>query len=247
MQNSLVNADHAASASLVKQSHFFASLPTALLSDMADQFRLEEWQKGRYINPDILLTRFHILLDGQLEIKKNNPDTGREVMLDMLYPGDSFDVISLLDGQPHAVIMVPLHALKLISAPIEVMRQWLWTYPEFNRQFMPYLARKMREQEEQAASFVLYDIATRLSRVILKHINRNQTYTGSQDDAYKSHLISGLSDDMLARMVGSVRQVINKQLQHWKAQGILNKKRNQLLINDLEALQKEAKYTYERF
>ena len=44
-------------------------------------------------------------------------------------------------------------------------------------------------------------------------------------------------------MTGSVRQVINKQLQHWKKQDIIDKKRNQLIIKDLEALEKAAKYT----
>lgn len=55
--------------------------------------------------------------------------------------------------------------------------------------------------------------------------------------------MNGLNDETLARMTGSVRQVINKQLQHWKKEDIIDKKRNQLIINDLEALEKEAKYT----
>jgi hypothetical protein len=45
-------------------------------------------------------------------------------------------------------------------------------------------------------------------------------------------------------MTGSVRQVINKQLQLWKKQDTIDKKRNQLIIKDLEALEKEAKYTH---
>ena len=44
-------------------------------------------------------------------------------------------------------------------------------------------------------------------------------------------------------MAGSVRQVINKQLQLWKKEDTLDKKRNQLIIKDLEALEKEAKFT----
>ena len=44
-------------------------------------------------------------------------------------------------------------------------------------------------------------------------------------------------------MTGSVRQVINKQLQLWKKEDTLDKKRNQLIIKDLEALEKAAKYT----
>jgi len=41
-------------------------------------------------------------------------------------------------------------------------------------------------------------------------------------------------------MIGSVRQVVNKQLQFWRSQGIINKKRNQIIINDLDAIYKEA-------
>jgi hypothetical protein len=44
-------------------------------------------------------------------------------------------------------------------------------------------------------------------------------------------------------MSGTVRQIVNKQLQRWKKDGILDKKRNQLIIKDVEALEKEAKYT----
>jgi CRP/FNR family transcriptional regulator, cyclic AMP receptor protein len=243
MPNSLVHKPHTASSMLVRQSHFFSSLPNTLLSEMAQQFHLIEWKKGTYINPDVLMSNFHILLDGQLEMKRNNPDSGREVTLDMLYPGDSFDVITLLDGKPHDMIVAPLTNIQLISVPIEMMRKWLWKYPELNKQFMPYLARKMREQEDMVTSFVLHDITTRLSRIILKHIDKIKAHNGSQQGEQQFHLINGLSDEVLARMVGSVRQVVNKQLQHWKAQGILNKKRNQLVINDLEALYEAANLT----
>jgi len=237
----LVHTPRTASSLLVKQSPLFASLPEAFLQEISQQFHLIRWSKGDYINPKNLMTQFYFLQEGQLEMKRNNPDTGREVTLDMLYPGDSFDITTLLDGQPHDVILDPITpSLQLISVPMEMMRKWIWTYPELNQQFLPYLAHKMREQEDRASSFVLYDISTRLSHLILKHINKIQQYTGIKEEEQKTHLINGFSDDTLARMVGSVRQVVNKQLQHWRSQGIINKKRNQLIINDLDAIYKEA-------
>ncbi len=238
---SLVHVPRVASSALVKQSPLFASLPDALIEEMAQQFHLITWEKGNYINPENLLTQFYFLQAGQLEMKRSNPDTGRDVTLDMLYPGDSFDITTLLDGKPHDVILESISSsLQLVSVSIEMMRKWIWTYPELNQQLLPYLAHKMREQEDLACSFVLHDVTTRLSRLILKHINKIQRYTGNKEDEQKSHLINGLSDETLARMVGSVRQVVNKQLQHWRSQGIIDKKRNQLIINDLDAIYKEA-------
>ena len=247
MSSSLVHLPHVASNVLVKQSPFFSSLPNALLNEMSGHFRLQHWKKGDLINPDVLLSHFYFLQEGQLEMKRSNPDTGREVTLSMLYPGDSFDIITLLDGKAHEIDISPITNLQVISVPIEMMRKWLWTYPELNQQFLPYLAHKMREQENLATSFALHDITTRLSRILLKHINNILAYTGAKDVEHKEHLISGLTDETLARMAGSVRQVINKQLQFWKSQGILNKKRNQIIINDLEALSKEAHFTQSSF
>jgi hypothetical protein len=89
---------------------------------------------------------------------------------------------------------------------------------------------------------VLHDTSTRLSRLILKHIDKINSYNGAQDCEHNQHLVNGLNDETLARMVGSVRQVVNKQLRHWQAQGILEKKRNQLIIKDLQALEQEAHY-----
>ncbi|MFT6270045.1 MAG: CRP-like cAMP-binding protein [Alphaproteobacteria bacterium] len=228
---------------LVKQASLFADLPAKLIEDFQQEFQLNEWRKGDYFDPDLLTKRFFVVLEGNVEIKQSNPDTGREATLDMLYAGDCFDLIVLLDDQPHEVIVSPLTRVKLLSVKLSTMRHWLWTYPEFNKQFMPYLATKMREKEQQASSLILHDITTRLSRIILQHINKIKFYTGTKEEEHQHHLVNGLNDETLARMTGSVRQVINKQLQHWKKEGTIDKKRNQLIIIDLEALEKEAKYT----
>lgn len=232
-----------ASPVLVKQANIFSDLPARLIEDFQQEFQLNEWHKGEYINCDILTKRFFVVIEGQLEIKQSNPDTGRETTLDMLYAGDCFDLMVLFDNLPHNIIISPLTTVKLLSVTLATMRHWLWTYPEFNQQFMPYLAKKMREKEQQAASLVLHDVTTRLSRIILKHINKIKFYTGSQEEEHQHHLVNGLNDETLARMAGSVRQVINKQLQHWKNEGTLDKKRNQLIVKDLEALEIAAKYT----
>jgi CRP/FNR family cyclic AMP-dependent transcriptional regulator len=243
MPEDVIHLPQKASPVLVKQANLFAGLPEKLIEDFQQEFQLNEWHKGDYINSDILMKRFFVVIDGQLEIKQSNPDTGREATLDMLYAGDCFDLMVLFDGQPHDVIISPLTTVKLLSVTLATMRHWLWTYPEFNQQFMPYLAQKMREKEQQASSLILNDVTTRLSRIILKHINKIKFYDGLQREEHQHHLVNGLNDETLARMTGSVRQVINKQLQLWKKKGTIDKKRNQLIIKDLEALEKAAQYT----
>ncbi|AGH46439.1 Crp/Fnr family transcriptional regulator [Paraglaciecola psychrophila] len=242
MEKNISHLPHKASPVLVKQASIFADLPVRLIEDFQQEFQLNEWHKGDYFDCALLTQRFFVVIEGQVEIKQSNPETGREVTLDMLYAGDCFDLIVLLDDQPHDVIVSPLTTIKLLSVKLETMRQWLWSYPEFNQQFMPYLAQKMREKEELASSLILHNVTTRLSRIILKHINKIKFYISGKEDE-QQHIAKGLNDETLARMSGTVRQIVNKQLQRWKKDGILDKKRNQLIIKDVEALEKEAKYT----
>ncbi len=235
------------SSKLVQQSQLFSLLPEPLLKEMTDSFSAERWAKRSYIGDEVLQRRFFLLLEGRLEMLRTHPESGRSITLDLLKPGDGFDVITLLDGKRHEVTLVPLEELKVLSVPIEKMREWIWTYPELNRQFMPYLAQKMRDQEDKTTDFALYDTVTRLSRIILKNIDKASAYTGNAENAHESHLVTGLSDDVLARMVGSVRQVVNQHLSHWKQKGIIDKKRNQIKINNLQAILDEGAVTQARF
>ncbi len=235
------------STKLVQQSHFFSSLPEELVTDMMSDFKAERWDKKTYIDHTILQHRFFLLLEGRIEMMRTNPETGRSITLDLLHPGDGFDVITLLDGRAHEVFLSPLEEIKVISVPIDKMRHWIWTYPELNRQFMPYLAQKMRQQEDKTTDFALYDTVTRLSRIILKNLDRTKAYNGSPQHEHEEHLISGLSDEVLARLAGSVRQVINQHLQHWKQEGVIDKKRNQIKINNLQAIMDDASITQSHF
>lgn len=233
--------------SLVKQSHLFAALPEPLLKEITESFRAEIWDKKSYIDQNALYSRFYILLEGRIEITRTHPETGRSVTLDLLQPGDGFDVITLLDGNSHDVIATPLESVRLISVPMEKMRQWIFKYPELHQQFMPYLARKMREQEDRTTDFALYDTVTRLSRIILKNLDSIKTLDGEQQTPETAYFVKGLSDEALARMAGSVRQVINQHLQQWKRDGVIDKERNKIMVNDLEAIQEDAGYMVSRF
>ena len=160
------------SRKLIQQSHFFSSLPEKLVNEMMQDFKAERWAKNSFIDRHLLQHRFFLLLEGRIEVTRTHPETGRSVMLDLLHPGDGFDIITLLDGEIHDVVLSPLEELKVISIPIEKMRNWIWNYPELNRKFMPYLAKKIKDQEDKTTDLALYDTITRLSRIILKNTDK---------------------------------------------------------------------------
>lgn len=221
------------------RSPLFAGLDEALIDGMLSLFRRDTWRRGLHLDPLIFQERFYLLIEGRLEVMRTNPQTGRSITLFLLGPGDGIDMVTLLNTQPHELVPVALDDVTLISVPIRAARDWIDRHPEFNRNFLPYLGEQMRRMEDLAADLALYDTMTRLARLILRHVapHHPQSLDGGH---HHLKLIHDLHDEALACMVGSVRQVVNRHLQHWRKAGILHKQNFHTEVAELEALRDYA-------
>lgn len=223
---------------ILTHSPLFSGLADELLDDMLLLFRRDTWRRGLQLDPVVFQERFYLLIEGRLEVMRINPETGRSITLFLLGPGDGIDMATLLYSQQHEVTPVALDDVALISVPIPDARAWIDRHHEFNRNFLPYLGEQMRKMEDLATDLALYDTMTRLARLILRHVVPYHPQSG--DSQYHLKLINDLHDDALARMVGSVRQVVNRHLQYWRKQGVLHKSKFCTEVADLEILQQYA-------
>jgi len=232
------------------KTRLFSGLDESVLDDMLVLFRRDTWRRGTRLNAEIFKVRFYLIIEGRLEVSRVNPDTGKSITLSLLGPGDGIDVVTLLNNEPHEVMPVAIDDISLISVPIKDARDWIDRHPEFNRNFLPYLGEQMRKLEDLSTDLALYDTMTRLARLILRHVvplhsqskdkAQASVMESGQDPVYRLDLINDLHDESLARMVGSVRQVVNRHLQHWRKQGVLHKKNFKTQVTELEALQTYA-------
>ena len=236
MKRDLVYYNHC--KDVLFQSPLFAGLEEQVLDDMLTLFRRDTWRRGLQLDPGIFQERFYLLIDGRLEVMRINPNTGRSVTLYLLGPGDGIDVVTLLSSHPHEVLPVALDDIALISVPIADARRWIDRHPDFNRTFLPYLGEQIRKLEDLATDLALHETMTRLARLILRHVAPD--HPQSRHGNHHLRLIHDLNDESLARMVGSVRQVVNRHLQHWRKLGILHKHKFRTEVAELEALQTYA-------
>ncbi len=222
----------------LSESELFKDLPTDVLDDMLSHFRFETWHKGSHHDCQLATSRFYIILEGRMEITKINPVTGKQLTLSILTQGD---VLSLMDGKVHSVTPIALDNLKLFSAPINAVREWITQHPEFNKNFMPYLSQRIRSKEALTIDLGLYDTPTRLARLVMRYAslekNSNQLAEPSDIDVT---LLHNFSNEALANMISSARQVVNRHLQAMKKDGILYFKNHHLLVHDLEKLKNQA-------
>lgn len=176
--------------------------------------RVSHVKKGdTLMRPEECLEHFFVLLEGRVKVSQINFETGKEQILYLLSKGDMYDVVSLLDGKEHENVAMALDDVKLLVFPIELFREWVATKPSFNKLFLPYVGKQLRSMENLASDLSLYDTTTRLVKLIARNIEQ-------EDGKQTLKLINNLSHEELANLIGTVRKVLNRNLQALKKRGL---------------------------
>ena len=208
-----------------------------LFNDLEQRFEQQFLEHGRVVSfkkketPFLdgeLLEYFYIVLNGKIKSFQMNLETAKEQTLFVYREGDMFDTFILLDGKPHDVLYEVIERVELLELPIDKVREWLRTNEQFNRYFFPYIASQMRHTEELASDLSLYSTAERLSKLLLQNINPN--------DHYYYQLLQNLSKTEIAKLLGTVRNVVERHLKELEAKHVIKNERKNIYIKDVKKL-----------
>ncbi|MCF6206385.1 MAG: Crp/Fnr family transcriptional regulator [Sulfurovum sp.] len=209
--------------------HPFQTLTPAVQSQISRYTKRLSFKKGETLfNADEILQYFYVVISGKIKNFQMNLDNGKEQTIFVLREGDMFDTIVLLDGQPHDVMYEALEDSEILQLPIEEVRTLLRNNEEFNKMFFPYLAQQMRHMEELATDLSLYSTSERLIKLLLQNLDPN--------NRLKYKLIQGLSNTEIAKLIGTVRHVVERHLKALKADGTIATKNKDVQILDANKL-----------
>jgi len=207
----------------------FKNTSTSFENELLKISKVVEYKKGDTpFYPDDLLRYFYILIDGRVKTYQINLNNGREQTIFIYRRGDMFDIISLLDNKPHDIMFEVIQNSKLLKIPIDKVRHWLNTNPTFNQIFFPYLAKTMRHTESLATDISLYETKDRLINLLLDNINPNKSF--------KYQLLQNLSNSEIAKLLGTVRHVVERTIKQLRDDNIIEKRRKAINILDFEKL-----------
>ncbi len=222
--------------SLLQRSPLFAGLRGPALAEIADALATETWSRKRQIvGPSQTAKRFRIIVRGRVKITRCNSHEGRELTLWLLGPGDGFDIVSLLDGEPHAISAWALDDVTILSAPAGLFRGWLERFDPLRLAFHRYAAGKLRELSELASDLALHDTSARLAHLLLRHID-----TSGRSDRPHIDPMLDLPREELASMIGTVRVVVSRLISDMARDGVLSVHNGALRIESLKRLLRRA-------
>ncbi len=167
---------------------------------------------------------FYLLLSGEIALVLANPD-GRELIINVMQPGDFFGELGILTGQARSADAVARQAAELAVIPRRAFLAALEHEPRIARRLLEATASRLSRTSEFQNSLAFLDAQSRLARVLLDLDSQNE------DRGYIT-----ISQEELAQRSGLIRQTVAKTLGKWRRKGWLLTGRGHIMLLNRNAL-----------
>lgn len=171
------------------------------------------------------------VLTGNVAIYIGSP-TGREVILNVMEPGDVFGEIALLDGLPRTAHAKALEDSEVLQIRRRDFLPFLEREPKLAVHLLELLCERVRWTSDQIEDAAFLSLPARLAKRLLALA----TIYGEQDET-GVRIGMKLSQSDLGQMLGTSRESVNRYLQDWAKQDWIALGRNRVTVCARQPLQ----------
>lgn len=210
---------------------FLAGLSASILDRLLDGSRLETAAAGTTTYVPGREPRPSLIVSGLLRTYFAGPD-GRQVTVRYAREGDVLGVIAAHGGP------APLHTQALtVSERLQIdtdkMRELARTEPEFAWALIGELTATIHALWQEVAAAAFATVPQRVARHLLEIAAREQEAEGGA-------LVAHVSQQELADLAGSVREVVARALREMRDEGVVRVSRSGIVVLDAGALATRA-------
>ena len=172
------------------------------------------------------------VLDGRIRISSGDAD-GKEIILNIIDPGDIFGEIALLDGKPRTADASAMAASQLFRVQRSDFLGLMAAEPRLTQHLLEMVCDRIRKTSEMLEDSAFLDLPARLAKRLLSLAK----YYG---DSSQETALTGIqiSQAELGQLMGTSRESINKHLQYWRGRGWITLGRGRVTIEAPGALEK---------
>ncbi|MDO6761486.1 Crp/Fnr family transcriptional regulator [Tamlana sp. 2_MG-2023] len=197
----------------LKENPLFKDVSDEGLQELFFHSKQKTWTKRIcFLDRSETVNNFYIITSGRLKVYFFNPKKDRKITLFILTQHDVFDLYNVFDWCHHEVYYETLDDTEVFSIPITFLKQWMQEHVAFYKNALEYSMIKMKGLEDYVTSSNLDSTSTRLAKLLVEHTN---------ETTHKLELINGLPHKELAQLIGTTRTVLNRHIQEFKEEGII--------------------------
>jgi len=219
---------------VLEHNFMFRGLPPHTIDALAELARRRSYRKGVQIfaqgDPGDAL---YGIASGRIRIVTAD-DSGHEVFLNVLGPGETFGEIAMLDGLQRTASAIAIESSTLVVIPRSQFIAFLERDTGLAIHMINLLCERLRWVSDIVDDSAFLTGPARVAKRLLRLL---ESYGRPAGDNQAELVISQAE---LGHFLGVSRQVINQYLRAWCDEGLVALKRGRILVNDLDALQKIA-------
>ena len=225
---------HAEAGRFLKSLPHFARVQSATINAIASRCRLKSWEAGR----DLFLEGdpcqdLCILVSGRVKCLRASPE-GREQILKIFeHPGEMFCTTSAFSTESHIVSARAMNDVRLYLVDVDTMKRAALSEPTMALALVTAAGDQMRSLISLADDLSLKTATARVAKLLLE---RAQAEGGRRGERIRLQR-SGLREDDIAAMVGTVRVHMSRSLKTLATMGAITLHRDTIHINDVKALE----------
>ncbi len=178
--------------------------------------------------------QLHFILAGRFKIVKGAA-AGKEIILEILGPGDPVGVVAVLEGRPLPASARTLEAGSVLTLPADRFFALMAANPRLVRALLAGLTRRLMELTRRLADRSSR-AEVRLARLFLTLSER----MGRQDDAHVMLMPVSLSRQEIADLVGITQETVIRIMSRWGKDGVVMTEKKGFRIADPDHLRARA-------
>lgn len=210
---------------VLRRVPFFRELSTAALDELGSRMWCRGYAKGETIfyegDPG---TSMYLVEEGRVKLTLPSADA-REVILELVGPGEVFGELSLLDGEPRSADAIATEPSRILMLQREDFEEIVFEHPRLALEFMAMLSQRLRWNAVLLHDAAFQDVPGRLARTILRLADGQAT-------------TPRVTQSDLAGLAGTTRETLNKWLGIYQDDRLISLNKGQIVVLDAERLRR---------
>jgi CRP/FNR family transcriptional regulator, cyclic AMP receptor protein len=172
------------------------------------------------------------VLRGSIKISSLS-EGGKEIVFTIFNAGEIFGEIAVLDGEERSADATAMTDCELLVLNRRDFMPILENRADLCMMLLRILCRRLRQTSEQVEDVMFRHLEARIAKALL-HLAESTGLHGVRGPSVDLHL----SQRELGNMAGGSRESVNKHLQIWHRQGLINLGKGSIMIRDVEAIER---------
>jgi CRP-like cAMP-binding protein len=224
--------DDASKVNIFWKIPMFEFLEAEELDRLQSLCTTEHFSKGDYIFLECDQPRsLYTVVKGEVKLLKQTED-GREMIVEMAYPGEIFGEEAIFDGQPYPMTAQALSDAELLSVSRTDFFAFLRDNPDLALEIITELGTRLRESQNTIRALAMERVEWRIARVLLILSRKAGTV---EADGVSINL--PLTRQDIADMAATTVETTIRVLSNFKKMGLVDTEKNRIIIKDKSAME----------